>query len=515
MPGKSPRNPGPRARAGPDGEPKPDPGDGPARAPSVKRAKPRGSSRHFSTYEGALQYLLEGRLNVERARPERVDPAVLGLDRMHAMLGALGNPHQDLDFIHVAGSKGKGSTCEMITSCLTACGCTTGLYTSPHLMDYRERIRIGPEMISEAEFQQHLARAADGADAVRRKFGEATVFELLTATAFSYFKYQAVDMAVIEVGLGGRLDSTNVITPAVCAVTAIQLEHTQILGDTLEKIAREKAGIFKRGVPAITIPQQNPEIVGVLREVAGAVGAPLAVIGQDGVEYSSRFGAGTGLDPQTRVCLKGRNREFEHLAVPLKGEHQALNCILALGVLDLLAARGLKTPERRVAEGLAHTPNHGRLEMICDNPRIIIDGAHNPESIRALVRAIGAHFKPDSMVVIFGCAADKNVPGMLAQIASGADKIIFTKSSSNPRAADPRDLQRKFLESNSKMTQVTATLKEALNTAALAASHGDLICVTGSFFLAGEAKKLLADRARLLSDLAIEPKDPTRQPSRR
>lgn len=426
---------------------------------------------------------------------------------MLALLEELGNPHLGRVTVHVAGSKGKGSTCEMIASCLTACGYTTGLYTSPHLVDYRERVRIGPEMISQSDFQLHLGRAAGAAEAVQKKLGDATVFELLTAAALSYFADQAVDVAVIEVGLGGRLDSTNVITPEVCALTAIQLEHTQILGDTLEKIAREKAGILKPGVPAITIPQQTAEVLAVIREVADAVGAPLSVVGQGGVDFSSRFGgAGKDRGPQTKVCLKGPNSEFEHLAVPLKGEHQAYNCGLALGVLDLLRARGFKTPERKVAEGLAKTPNHGRLEEISVDPRIIVDGAHNPESIHALVRAIGAHVKPDSMVVIFGCAADKNVRGMLAKLALGADKIIFTKSSTSPRAEDPKDLQRKFQECHGKTAQVAATLKDALNSAAQAVSHGDLICVTGSFYLAGEAKKLLAEKARRELGSMIEPK---------
>jgi dihydrofolate synthase/folylpolyglutamate synthase len=465
--------------------------------------------KHFASYEEGITYL-QSRPNVERTRPEKLDHDILKLDRMHAMLGAMGDPHKATKFVHVAGSKGKGSTCEMIAACLTACGYTTGLYTSPHLVDIRERIRIGPDIISRADFLLHLGRAAAAAEAVQRKHGEPTYFELLTALAFSYFAEEAIDVAVVEVGLGGRLDSTNVITPEVCAITAIQLEHTQILGDTLEKIAREKAGIFKPNVPAITIPQKVSGVLDVFREVAGAVGAPLSILGED-LEFSCRFAASPGLGRHGRVCLTTKNSDFEHLAVPLMGEHQAWNCGLALAVLDALRVRGFKTPERKVAEGLAATPNHGRLEEISRTPHIVIDGAHNPESIDGLVHAIGAHIRPDSLVVIFGCAADKNVPGMLTSLSKGADKIIFTKSTSSPRAADPKELQRKFGESHSKMTQVAATLEDALSIAERAVHHGDLICVTGSFYLAGDAKKLLASRAHPVGGPTIEPKPPSRE----
>lgn len=463
--------------------------------PTTKSApRPGPTARAFATYEAATEYLLS-RMNVEKSRPEKVDPGVFKLERMAAMLAAMGNPHHNTKFVHVAGSKGKGSVCEMVASCLTACGYTTGLFTSPHLIDLRERVRINQQMISYADFASYLGQAATAADRVEAVHGEATFFEVVTALALSYFAEQAVDVAVIEVGLGGRLDSTNVIKPEVSVITAIQLEHTQLLGDTLEKIAREKAGIMKPGVPVLTIPQQSPTILEVFNQVAAEVGTRVQTVGED-LEFSDRFESNAELGPHTRVCLNTPRSHFEHLPVPLKGEHQAANCGLALAVLDTLRSRGFETPERLVAAGLARTPTLGRVEQVSNSPRVIIDGAHNPESVHALMRAVGAHVKYDSMVAIFGCASDKNVVGMLAKLVTGADKIIFTRAVGTPRAMDPRDLQRKLSEVSHKVAQLAPTIKEAMLIAEKAVGHGDLICVAGSFYLAGEAKKFLMDRAR-------------------
>ncbi len=470
-------------------------------AKSVEGSVPK-AAEVFPSYGAALKYLNE-RVNVERALPGRVPVEAFRLDRMRALLDALGNPERDVKCVHVAGSKGKGSTVEMVASCLTACGYTTGIYTSPHLVDVRERIRIDTDVIGYGAFCRVLGRCVEAAGTIKKKLGETTYFELLTAMALSHFAEQAVDIAVIEVGIGGRLDATNLIHPEVTAVSAIQLEHTEILGKTLDLIAREKAGIFKPGVTAITIPQQ-PGVMNVLRDAAQSVGAPLEVVGE-GIEFSYRFEATPELGPHARVCLTTARSNFEHLAVPLKGEHQAYNCGLALAILDRLRDRGFETPERKVAEGLARTPGMGRLELVWDSPRIIVDGAHTTESLQCLIKAIGAHVRYDSMVVIFGCAADKDIKGMLSKLALGADKIIFARAAGNPRAMDPRELQRRFAEVSGKMTQPARSLAEALSIAEKAVGRDDLICVTGSFYLAGEAKKHLMDlKARRLE--AAKPK---------
>jgi dihydrofolate synthase / folylpolyglutamate synthase len=450
-------------------------------------------AKDIDNYTSALKYLHE-RVNLEKARPARIAPESFKLDRMAALLDALGNPHADVRCVHIAGSKGKGSTAEMAAVALAGCGYATGIYTSPHLVDVRERIRINNEMIGYSQFARLMQRIARGVEQVAPVHGDATYFEVVTALALCYFAEQAVDIAVVEVGLGGRLDSTNLINPEVTAITAIQLEHTQLLGDTLPLIAREKAGILKPGITALTIPQP-PEVMQVFREVAAERGCPLEVLGES-IEFSTRFIASPELGPHTCISVAAGSGGYEHLPVPLKGEHQALNCGLALAILHKLRDRGYDTPERLVAPGLARTPSAGRMELIPGAPRIVLDGAHTPDSIQALVKALGAHIRYDSLVVIFGCADDKDARSMLQKIAQGADKIIFTKAAGNPRAMDGRELVRRYAEVTGKMAQSAPSLREALQIARAAAHREDLICITGSFYLAGEARKLLQEAPR-------------------
>ncbi|MGQ0626692.1 MAG: bifunctional folylpolyglutamate synthase/dihydrofolate synthase [Phycisphaerales bacterium] len=455
--------------------------------------KPRGAGG-LSTFEDALAYL-HARVDLEKlhATPELRDK--YKLDRMAAILEALGNPHDDLRCVHVAGTKGKGSTCEMIAACLGACGYTVGLFTSPHLVDIRERIRIDQRLIQREDFLALTRRVAKAAGAVAPLHGEATFFELTTAIGFLYFLEQAVDVAVIEVGLGGLLDCTNVIRPEVAAITMIGYDHTQILGSTLEEIARQKAGIFKPGVPAITIPQE-PAAMAAIRETANRVGAPLCVVGED-IDFASRFEFQSGVGPQALVALSTPRCEFEHVVVPLRGEHQALNCGLALAVVDKLIEHGFDCPEGKVIDGLERTTLPGRFEQVWDSPRIIADGAHNPESIRALMKAIGAYMTYDSLIVVFGCASDKDTDSMLRHLAGGADKVIFTASKS-ARAADPTRLMERYLElSDGSACQTAPDLQSALDIAARACGRGDLMCVCGSFYLVGETKIRLEEvRAR-------------------
>ncbi len=444
--------------------------------------------KRFASPETAMKYL-DSHVNVERMRPAHIGKDTFKLDRMRAILEALHNPHEGLKFVHVAGSKGKGSIVEMAASALTACGYGVGVFTSPHLTDIRERIRIGNELVTVEEFVRALGHVGAAAESVAAEHGAATYFELLTAMAFRYFAERAVDIVMVEVGLGGRLDTTNVITPECSAIAAIHLEHTQLLGDTLEKIAREKAGIMKPGVTTYTF-KQDDGVMEVFRETAEKVGAKLLVLGED-VDFSWRFESSPELGPHARVCLSSEHSNHEHLPVPLPGQHQAVNCGLALALLDGLRQRGFDTAERPVAVGLEKTQRFGRLEQVWKTPRILIDGAHTPESIHALVKAIGAHIRYDSMVVVFGCAADKDVAGMIDKIGLGADKILFTRATANPRAMDPAELQRLYSERHGKMAQVEPTLKDAINTAVKSVSRGDLILVTGSFYLAGEAKSRL------------------------
>jgi dihydrofolate synthase/folylpolyglutamate synthase len=300
-----------------------------------------------------------------------------------------------------------------------------------------------------------------------------------------------VDLAVVETGLGGRLDSTNVLKPEVCAITSISYDHVNQLGRTLALIAEEKAGILKAGVPVVSSPQA-PEVRDVLVRVAEKVKAPLKFTGRD-IEFSYRFESSRASGPQTRVSLITPNSRFEHLPVPLPGDHQAINCGLALSMLTILKEKGFPIDDQKAIEGLAKTHMPGRMEVIHQNPRVMVDGAHNAASVEALMRAIGQNVSYDSMVVIFGCRTDKDIPGMLDHVQLGADKVIFTTTGS-PRSADPAELSAQYVERSGKMAQVARSLEEALDIAERAVTRDDLITITGSFYLVGRAKQVVAKR---------------------
>ena len=441
-----------------------------------------------SSYGKALRFL-SSLSDYERLRIVRYNPQNFDLDRMRTLLKKLGNPHEQFRSVHVAGTKGKGSTCAMIAAMLQANNYKVGLYTSPHLTDIRERIQVNGEMIPQADFAR-LVRMVE--PIVLKSKPTPTYFDVLTAVAFKWFAEQKVEIAVVETGLGGRLDSTNVIKPEVTAITSISKDHMAQLGPTIARIAEEKAGIFKTGVPAVTV-QQSPDAELVLKRVAESRGVQLAVAGKD-IEFSYRFESSRLQGPHNRICLTTPNSKFEHLSVPLLGEHQAINCGLALSVIDRLKTRGFAINDSRAMEGLLKTTIPGRMEMVSQQPRVLVDGAHNAASVDAMMRAIGQHIPYDSMVVIFGCCADKDVTGMLERITSGADKVIFTKVD-NVRSADPNELAARYIEAYGKMAQVAPTLEDALAIANRAVTKEDLICITGSFYLVGEAKKHFAAKA--------------------
>jgi dihydrofolate synthase/folylpolyglutamate synthase len=308
----------------------------------------------------------------------------------------------------------------------------------------------------------------------------------MTALAFMHFADRKIDIGVIETGLGGRLDSTNVILPKVVGITSLSIDHKLQLGDTIDQIALEKAGVFKKGVPAITV-QQEPTAMSVLKEQAIAVKAPLSVTGSSDIDFSYRFETSREHGPHTRICLTTPTSRFEHIRVPLHGKHQAINCGLALALLDQLKSSGYEIDIEKAAAGLHGVTLPGRMEMVCEDPRIMIDGAHNAASVRALIHAIGQNIPYDSMVVIFGCNADKDIPGMLTELQYGADKVIFTRSSSM-KAVSPQDLADMYTDICGKMCQTSSSLGEALQLARSAVGREDLILITGSFYLIGQAK---------------------------
>jgi len=440
------------------------------------------------SYESALKYLGE-QTNYELMPRVRYNPAMFSLERMHRLMKKLGDPQSKVRAVHIAGTKGKGSTATMLATMLRSCGYKVGLYTSPHIVDVRERIQVNGEMISQAAMTRQIARLKP----IAEKMGDdrPTFFELVTAMALCHFADSGVDVAVIETGMGGRLDSTNVVNPAVCGFTSISLDHTHQLGTSLQEIAAEKAGILKSNTPAVSVAQE-PEAREVLRRAARETNAPLMFTGDD-IEFSYRVESNRQDGCHTRICLTTPRSRFEHIPVPLMGEHQAVNCGLALALLDQLKGQGLAIDDQRAMSGLAGVYLPGRMEIIREDPRVLVDGAHNPASMRALMRAIGQHIPYDSMVMVFGCAGDKDADGMIAEIATGADKLIFTPISNNPRSADPKLLAEIYERRSGRVAQLAASLAEALQGACNAVSRGDLICVCGSFGLVGETKQILGN----------------------
>jgi dihydrofolate synthase / folylpolyglutamate synthase len=449
---------------------------------SAKIAKISGK-KPFSSYQSAIKYLFE-KTDYEKEKRVSYNKTTFDLNRMEKLLSLVANPHRKIRTVHIAGTKGKGSTATMLARMLEANGYKVGLYTSPHLIHLHERISINSKMITEHEMFNLMNRIYGPVEKLS-KTNPPTFFEIMTTLAFMYFADARTDISVIETGLGGRLDSTNLIQPEVVGITSLSMDHMHQLGNTIESIATEKAGIFKEGVPIVTV-RQHPRAMAVLKDRADSMKAPLCVTGQD-ISFSYRFENSREYGPHNKICLSTPTSKFEHLRVPLHGIHQAVNCGLALAILDKLKDCGFQIDNNKAVEGLNNVVMPGRMEMICDDPRIMIDAAHNAASIEALVQAIGQSIPYDSMVIIFGCNGDKDVDGMLRQIQYGADKVIFTRSSS-PRAMPPEELAEKFVEISDKMFQTASNLGEALRLAKSAVGKEDLICITGSFYLIGEAK---------------------------
>jgi dihydrofolate synthase/folylpolyglutamate synthase len=450
---------------------------GPPKVVKVKSKKP------FRSYKAAMEYLF-ARTDYEKQEYLRYNVTTFNLDRMEKLLSLVGNPHKKIPTVHIAGTKGKGSTATMLAKMLESNDYNVGLYTSPHVVDLHERIMVNSEMISKSEMLDLLNRVYAPVERIA-KSDPPTFFEIMTAMAFMHFADAKADIAVIETGLGGRLDSTNVIRPEVIGITSLSIDHQHQLGQTISSIAEEKAGVFKRGVPIVTV-QQEPEAMRVLRSHATALKAPLSVTGKD-IDFSYRFETSREHGPHTRICLTTRTSKFEHLRVPLHGKHQAINCGLALAMLDKLKSSGYEIDNEKATAGLKKVSLTGRMEMICNDPRILIDAAHNAASIQALIHAIGQNIPYDSMVIIFGCNNDKDVAGMLDKLQYGADKVIFTRSNS-AKAMSPEDLVDMYTEMCGKMCQTATSLGEALQLARSAVGKEDLICITGSFYLIGQAK---------------------------
>jgi dihydrofolate synthase / folylpolyglutamate synthase len=426
-------------------------------------------------YEESLKYLLRF-TDYERISRSGV---VWDTRRIERLLEKLGNPHLATKTVHIAGTKGKGSTSAMIASILKEAGYKVGLYTSPHLLSYTERIRVNGKPITEAEWAGLVEEIRPQVEAVNaeKTYGELTTFELYTAMAFAHFRNIHADYQVMEVGLGGRLDATNVVKPLVCIITSISYDHMEVLGDTLAKIATEKAGIVKPGVPVVTAPQ-FPEAMEAIEKVCRERKANLIKAGQDFNWQTGKFD-----EKGQSFHLKGLLAEYD-LKIPLLGEHQVENAANAVTAAEILAGAEKKITKSAIVKGLQKVDWPGRLQVLHKKPRLVIDGAHNVYSMQKLGEALKKYFKYDRLILILGFSADKDVPGMLDE-AVIITKDIIVAASTSPRSAKPAALVEEFARRGVK-ARAAESVPGALKLALADAKPNDLICATGSIFLVAE-----------------------------
>jgi dihydrofolate synthase/folylpolyglutamate synthase len=430
-------------------------------------------------YDSALR-LVMGLADFERSTHSPGHSA-FHLERMSLLMEQLGDCHLDTPTVHVAGTKGKGSTAAMVTSILTAEGYSVGLYTSPHLHSAVERIRIGGTPVSKGEFASLAERVWPAAERVAESggLGAITTFEMLTAMAFLHFKSSGADFQVIEVGLGGRLDSTNIVAPSVCAITSISLDHVATLGDTVERIAAEKAGIIKPGVPVVIAPQPE-EAMAVFRRVALERGAPVVSVADD-----MSFSKGeASLDGQTFVVRGARGRH--ELTTRLLGDHQIENAATAIATVESLARSGFAVSVESVVRGIRDVRWPARLEVLSrEGPLLVADGAHNPYSMRRLVEAVRQYFSFDRVFVVFGALGGHSARGMLGELAALSPTVIPVRSR-HPKSADADVMAEEAAEVGVSLEGRVGSVAEGLKRALELAAEGDLVLATGSLSVAAE-----------------------------
>ena len=424
-----------------------------------------------------------------------------GLGRITALLELLGNPHHKVRFVHLAGTNGKGSTAVMLASILREAGYRVGLYTSPYLLSFTNRMAINGEDIKKDDLIELVEQVRPLVERINKdpELGVMTEFEVVTTLALTYFSRTNLDLVVLETGLGGRLDATNVVDPLLSIITNVSLEHTDVLGDTVEKIAAEKAGIIKQNKPLLTAAE-DPRVLKILEEKCFRhnsgfyrVYSPL-----DGEEAGLAHKPGAELQeisPEGQYFrYTGSIFSFERIFIPLRGTYQVTNAATALAALELLEKEGFKVSESELRSGLEKTEWPGRLELLSKNPYLIMDGAHNPAAIENLARSLPDYFKYRKLILVVGMMADKDIAAMLKRILPLADKVIFTRPVL-PRAADPRELasvateQLEFRKEHYVISEHGAALEKALELA----GPEDAILVTGSLYTVSDVRAYWQD----------------------
>jgi dihydrofolate synthase/folylpolyglutamate synthase len=447
-----------------------------------------------TAYQRATAYLF-GRIDYERAPAVTYGARQFKLERMHQLLAATGNPHHDVPIVHVAGTKGKGSTSTMIAAILTAAGRRTGLFTSPHLVNLEERIAVDGQNCSADELVTLVEQLRPIVDRMDREASQheeecgPTYFELTTVMALLYFARRRAQAAVLEVGLGGRLDSTNVCLPQVSVITSISFDHMRQLGNTLAEIAFEKAGIVKPGVPVVTGVTQ-PEPLAVIQQVCADRGSPLERLGRDFdfqyhpphlVDHHRGFGR---LD---FVDHGNPSASYNDVQLGMLGRHQATNAAVALATINRLRAVGWNVDEQAVRTGLATAQSPARVEVISRRPTVILDAAHNEASVAALLETLNESFSPRRRVLIFATTQDKSVREMMTLLLPQFDQVLLTRYQNNPRGVPIETLVEIAEElGGATRCQACETPAAAWDAARGMVRDDHLLCVTGSFFIAAE-----------------------------
>lgn len=452
-------------------------------------------------YQETLDYLYKF-IDYSLVRNLRYSPEKFDLGRMYDFINVLGNPESSYPILHVAGTKGKGSVSAMCASALEAAGYRVGLYTSPHLTDFAERIRINGQPIP----HQELVAIVNETKPKIESIPELTTFEITTALAFHYFRLQGVDVAVIEVGLGGRLDPTNVAVPIVSVITSISYDHTLILGDTLAQIAGEKAGIIKPGVPVVVAPQKD-EALKVVERKAGQENAPLIQVGRDYLFAPLSH----SLENQTLLVWSadeqslldeyiesGGVNEWEptRLTIPLLGYHQVENAATAYAALRTARGQGLRVSEEEIRAGFRTASWPARFELIQRHPPVIIDSAHNRDSALKLRLALDDYFPGQPVILIFGASEDKDIHGMFAELLPRVNQVVATRSV-HPRAAEPEKLVE-MAHQFGRPAVITESVEEALEEALRLAEKEAVVLVAGSIFVAAGVRDAWYERLQIL-----------------
>jgi dihydrofolate synthase/folylpolyglutamate synthase len=443
-------------------------------------------------YQEALDYILSYPDYEKMLVPH--EEANYDLRRVDELLARLDNPHLGARSVHITGTNGKGSTAAMIASALTAAGYTTGLYTSPHLSDLRERVRVGGELISREEYVALVEKLKPEVEAINEKaaYGELTTFELLTSLAFNHFNLKGVDFQVLEVGMGGKFDATNVINPEVCIITSISFDHMEVLGNSLADIAAEKAGIIKPGSVVVTSPQPY-EVARVINKTCFNCGAELVRIGSD-VTWQS-----LGFDLNGQLFrVRGILGNYE-LSIPLLGHYQLDNAATAVAALEVLAGNGFNISRDSITDGLAQVSWPGRFQILSRHPLVVVDGAMNVEGARRLKQSLAQYFggviklggrssvnnNDSQAILVIGASLGKDIAGITSELVPLFNKVIVTQSR-HPRAMAPGPIVAEFTMHGVK-PQVVDDVARALSLALTLAGERDLVCVTGSLFVVGEA----------------------------